>query len=145
VIAMMRGPPDRAALHGRGADHAEQELRHARGLEGLVGEIAVVEAGDREHPQEVERHANDEGDRAHAHHEHEQAGRVHQDERQRAQPVDAVSGGMIRVEARCAGRVEPVQNRCAHSDQRISRGVRLCVHSAIRSQKDGPNVEAFGP
>jgi hypothetical protein len=29
VIAMMRRPPDRTALHGRSAQHAKHELGHA--------------------------------------------------------------------------------------------------------------------
>ena len=66
VIAMMRGPPDGPALHGRGAEHAEQELPDARGLERLVREVAVVEAGDREHADEIQRDAHDHRDRAHA-------------------------------------------------------------------------------
>ncbi len=126
MVAVMRGPPDGPALHGRGAEHAEQELRNARSLERLVREIAVIETGDGEHAHEIQRHAHENGHRAHAHHESEQTGRVHQDERQRAYPVDAV--GVVGVEARGPGRVEPGQHRARHARKRIVRCLRLCVH-----------------
>ena len=49
MMAVVGGPPDRSALHRRGAEQAEDELADPRGLEGAVREIAVIEAGDREH------------------------------------------------------------------------------------------------
>jgi len=33
VVAVMGRPPDRAALHGRSAEHGKRELCDARGLE----------------------------------------------------------------------------------------------------------------
>src|SRR5690606_18872058 len=36
VMAVMRGPPERTALHGRGAEHGEYELHGARSLERAV-------------------------------------------------------------------------------------------------------------
>ena len=120
VIAMMRGPPDGSALHGRGAEHAEHELADARGLERLVREVAVIEPGDREHADEIQRRAHDQRDRAHAHHEYEQTGRVHEDERQRAHPVDAVGAGLFgrTLEGRGPARVEPVQQRACQARTR---------------------------
>ena len=51
VVAVMRRPPQRAALHGRRAEHREQELRRARGAEGAVGEVTMVEGRDGEHAE----------------------------------------------------------------------------------------------
>ena len=51
VVAVVRGPPQRAALHGGGAQQREHELHGARSAEGAVREIAVVERGHREHAQ----------------------------------------------------------------------------------------------
>jgi hypothetical protein len=56
VVAMMGRPPDRAALHRRGAQQAEDELTDARGLEGAVRKVAMIETGDGEHAHHVERH-----------------------------------------------------------------------------------------
>src|ERR1700678_2102450 len=54
VMAMVRSPPNRAALHRGGAQQAEYELTHARGLEGTVREIPMIEARDGEHAYQVE-------------------------------------------------------------------------------------------
>ena len=55
VVAMVRGPPDRAALHADAPSTANTNCAGARGLERAVREVAVVEAGDREHAQHVQR------------------------------------------------------------------------------------------
>src|ERR1700722_5679245 len=41
MIAMMRGPPQRPALHATGADQREDELQDARCLERLVRKVTV--------------------------------------------------------------------------------------------------------
>src|SRR4051794_6643105 len=49
VIAVMRRPPQRPALHAGRADQREHELHGARSLERLVREIAVIKPGQRKH------------------------------------------------------------------------------------------------
>jgi hypothetical protein len=61
VVAMVRRPPQRAALHRRRAEQRERELHRARGAERAVREVAVVEAGDREHAQRVQAQRNPQG------------------------------------------------------------------------------------
>jgi hypothetical protein len=63
VCPVVSGPPERPALNGGGAEQREQELHPARGAEGVVREVAVIEGRDREHPDQVE--AQREGDGGH--------------------------------------------------------------------------------
>ncbi len=97
VVAVVRGPPQRPALHRGRAQHREGELHRPRGLEGLVGEIPVVEPGDREHARRVQPHRGPEREPRKPDPEHRQAGQVQRNEGQHAQPVDtvgiAVAGG----------------------------------------------------
>ena len=88
MMAMVSGPPKRTALDGRRAQDGEGQLRATAGLEGLVREVTMIEAGDREHAHEVQRNGNPYGRRAPSHPEDGQTGQVHQDERNHTQPVD---------------------------------------------------------
>ena len=116
VVAVVRGPPERSALHAARADHAEHELHDARRAERAVREVAVVERGDREHAQRVQRERRPERDRRDAGEEHAEAHEVHADERHDAHPVDAV---VVRVAA--AGfRVEPAPHGECGAPQRTS-------------------------
>ena len=90
MVAVVRGPPQRSTLHAGGADQREHELQHARGAEGAVREVAVVEAGDGEHPHCVQRDRHGHRDRRHPDPEHGDARQVQADEGHHAQPVDAV-------------------------------------------------------
>ena len=54
VVPMVCGPPQRPALHRRRTEHGERELHRARSAEAAMREIAVVEAGDREHARGVQ-------------------------------------------------------------------------------------------
>lgn len=54
VIAMVGSPPERSSLHGGCAEGGKDELGEAGGLESAVGEVSVVEGGDRKHPHPVE-------------------------------------------------------------------------------------------
>jgi hypothetical protein len=84
VVTMVGGPPDGAALHGRGTQQAENELADAGGLEGAVGKVAVIEAGDREHAHGIGDQRDDQGDRADTDPDDGKAGEVHADEREDA-------------------------------------------------------------
>ena len=67
MMAMVSGPPKRTALDGRRAQDGEGQLRATAGLEGLVREVTMIEAGDREHAHEVQRNGNPYGRRAPSH------------------------------------------------------------------------------
>src|ERR1700683_3550759 len=88
VVAMMRRPPDRPALHGRGTQQAEDELTDARCLEAAVREIAMIEAGDGEHAHDVQRQSDDECGPAEAYPNHRETGRVHQQKGYDPGPID---------------------------------------------------------
>ena len=90
VMEMMVRPPERAALHGRGGPEREEELADAGGAVGLVGEIAVVDAGNGEHPQKIEGNGGPNGEGAPAHPDHSEARQVENDERHHAHEVDLV-------------------------------------------------------
>ena len=47
----------RPALHRRRTPQREEKLASARRAVGLVGKVAVIDARDRKHPNEVEKHA----------------------------------------------------------------------------------------
>src|SRR5271168_2290601 len=81
VQPMMRRPPQRAALHGGRADHREYKLRGARSLERSMRKIAVIESGDGEHADEIQRDADADRDRAPSDPNHSQAHQVNDHER----------------------------------------------------------------
>lgn len=54
MVAMMISPPEGSALHASGSEQSEQELAEARGAVRFVGKIAVVDACDRKHADEIE-------------------------------------------------------------------------------------------
>ncbi len=83
VVAMMRRPPQRPALHAGGPDGGEHELQHPRRLERAVREVAVVKTGEREHAQRVQRHRHAHRKPGRTDPEHRQAGQVQGDERHR--------------------------------------------------------------
>ena len=121
MMAMMRSPPHGAALHGRGAEHAEDELPDTRGLERAVREVAVVERGDGEHAQAVQHDGGDHRDRTPAHPDDGEADGMHEDERQDARPVDLligllVAGGISDGSSEGAG-VEPAQDRANEPEE----------------------------
>jgi len=60
VMAMMGGPPEDTLLRGRHGHPGDDKLEPAAGLEGAVGEIAVIAGGDEEHADFVEEDAGDE-------------------------------------------------------------------------------------
>ncbi len=90
MMAMMSGPPHGPPLHGRGAEHAEDELADARSLERAMREVAVVERRDGEHAQQVEHDSSYDSHRAPPHPDHGEAHEMHDDERQNASPVDSL-------------------------------------------------------
>ena len=96
VVAVMRGPPDRPALYRRSAQQPEHELTRARGFEGAVRKITVIEAGDREHAHQIGADGHAYGHRTDPGPDCRQAGEVHQQERNAARPVDPVRHGLAR-------------------------------------------------
>jgi len=68
------------------------ELESARGGVGLVREVAVQEAGDREHPEEVEADGGPDGDRASTDPDDGETGQVKDNEGNGAGPIDLLRG-----------------------------------------------------
>jgi hypothetical protein len=95
VSAVVCGPPERPLLVGGRPHERHQELEDAARLVRAVREQAMQSGRDGEHPHDVERHADDDGHRAHARPEGEQAGRVHEEELD----ADGVVETFFRVEA----------------------------------------------
>ena len=97
MVAVVGRPPQRAALHAGGADAGERELHGARGAEGAVRKVAVIEAGDREHAHARTVRRRRRAPAARRRPRTRQAGHVQRHERRSAQPVDAVGAGPSRV------------------------------------------------
>ena len=55
MVPVVRGPPQGTPLSRAGPQNRKRELCRPAGFEGFVGEIAMVEARDREHPYQEER------------------------------------------------------------------------------------------
>ena len=92
VGAVVGGPPERALL-GRGdADEREHELRDPSEPVAAVREVPVVPAGDREHPDEVERHREPHSPPGDPGDEGQQRQEVQGDERDRGLAVDVLVG-----------------------------------------------------
>ena len=89
VMAMVRGPPQRPALHGGGAEHGKHELPATRRAERAMREVAVVEGGDREHAHCEEGDGEPRCERAPAGPDRAQAAEMQRDERDDPRPVDA--------------------------------------------------------
>src|SRR6185312_15194136 len=81
-------PPNGSALHRRGAEQAEDELAGARGLEGAMGKIAVIEARDGEHAYQVEPHGDGQSRPAEAHPDDGETSGMHHHEGDDARPID---------------------------------------------------------
>ena len=92
VVTVSTGPPEGASLDGESGPDRHHELEGAGGGVGLVGEVPVQEAGDREHPEEVEADGGPDGDGAGADPDDGEAGQMEQDEGDGAGPVDLLGG-----------------------------------------------------
>ena len=99
MVAVDRRPPERAALHAEQAEETEEELDGAGGPVGLVAEIAVVDAGDEEHPHKVEKCAGRNGDGAPSHPDHAEAAEVENGKRDEPAPVHTLGEGPRRLGA----------------------------------------------
>ena len=87
VVPVVIRPPERPALHRGATPEGEQKLARARGAVRLVREIAVVNAGDGEHPHEVEGHRGPDRHRARADPDDAEAAQVQDDEGHAPHPV----------------------------------------------------------
>ncbi len=89
-MAMMVGPPERAALHRGASEDREEELAHARGAVSFVGEIAVMDTRHRKHTDEVERDGGPDGERTCADPNHAETAGVEEDEWHDSHPIHAI-------------------------------------------------------
>ena len=92
VVAMRAGPPERAALHGRGGPDGHHELEGPGGGVGLVREIPVEEAGDREHPEEIKSDRGPDGDGTDADPDHGETGQMEDDKGDGTGPIHLLGG-----------------------------------------------------
>src|SRR5687768_2345873 len=106
VMPVMIRPPERAALHRRCAPEREQKLPESRGAVGLVGEVAVIDSRDGEHPQKIERDRGPHRHRADTDPKSPEAPSMQNKEGNAAHPIDLVGlvphpvspvGGMVSV------------------------------------------------
>ena len=81
VMPVMGRPPQRAHLGRRAAEKGQDELEHAPGFVGVVREVAVIAAGQREHADRVGRHHGPEGGPAEAGPEDRQRDDMHKEQR----------------------------------------------------------------
>jgi len=93
MVAMVGGPPKRAALDSGSRPEGEEELAEAGSAVGFVGKIAVQNSGDGEHADDVEgeRHPDDEP--APADPDHAQATEMEDDKWNAAHEIDAIGLG----------------------------------------------------
>ena len=86
-------PPERAALHRRRAPEREEELAAARGVIRLVGKIPVIDAGDGEHPDEVQDHRGPDREGAPTHPNYSETRDVQDDKRNAPHPIHPIRLG----------------------------------------------------
>ena len=85
VDAVVDDPPERAFLKSRAAGEGEQELEPARGLEGVVREVAVVADGDAEAGDPRHDHEEDDAGDGDRHIEERDEREVDRDQRRQRQ------------------------------------------------------------
>ena len=90
VMAVMIGPPERTSLHRGAREDREKKLAHPRGAVGFVGEVAVMDTGNRKHADEVERDRRPHGKGACADPNHAETAGMEEDEWHDADPIDAI-------------------------------------------------------
>src|SRR3989304_5291560 len=93
VDAMMRGPPQGSLLGGRVSQQRENKLEPPRRLVGAMGEVAMIETGDREHPQPKRGECDAKRDGTPTDPDDAEDHEVDAQERQSVQPRDAVTAG----------------------------------------------------
>ena len=88
MVAMVTSPPQRAALHGRIAQHGKEELHGPRGLECAMRKVAVVKPSYGEHPHPVGHNGHAHGYGTPADPQNPEATQVQRRKRQHTQPID---------------------------------------------------------
>ena len=96
VVAMMIRPPQGTALNGRTCPYGEQELAKAGRAIRLVGEVAMEDASDGEHPNHVEKEGSPHGEPAPPDPDGPEAAQMEDDEWNAADEVNAVRLGANR-------------------------------------------------
>lgn len=90
VIPMVGSPPERPSLRRGGAENREQQLRQPGRFEGSMGEIAMIDAGDGEHSDQVQSKGDTNRRPAPADDKNTQTAQVQNYEGKAADPVDSV-------------------------------------------------------
>jgi hypothetical protein len=87
MVTVVGGPPQGPPLDGRVAQKGEEKGPEAGGLEGVVGKIAVIKAGNAKHADYIQKQSGPQGRRAPAHEKNPQAHDVQEDEGDDTDPV----------------------------------------------------------
>src|SRR5689334_19358215 len=108
VMAMMAGPPERAALGAGPAQDGEGQLACAGGLKRSMREVPVIPSRDSEHPDKIKRNGDGDGDPADADPDDTQAHRVNGNNGNTTEPVHL--GDAVRFHVFESGpRIKPPQ------------------------------------
>ncbi|GGC71727.1 hypothetical protein GCM10011362_20320 [Marinobacter halophilus] len=94
MVAMMRCPPKGPTLSCAGAEDGKHELRFTTGLECLVREVPVIEAGNSKHADDKKTNCEHHGKCADTGEKSEQASKVKSDERQHPHHVKRSGAGI---------------------------------------------------
>jgi hypothetical protein len=90
MVSMIGRPPKGAALSRRRAQNGEDELGRPRSFECPVRKIPVIDPGDTEHPDQIERNSGANRGPAPADDKDGQAAQMQNNKRQAADPIDAI-------------------------------------------------------
>ena len=107
VLAMVCGPPEWSAMGGTGAHQREGKLSDPGSAECPVGEVAMIESRDREHPDYVKTNRDQDRSPRPSNPNNAQADEVNSNERDDAKPVDDVAFARCRRVLLSGGSVEP--------------------------------------
>ena len=94
MVPVVRRPPERTALRGAGAQNGKHKLRGPAGFEGFVGKVAVIEAGNREHPNQEKSKGKHHREGACAGHQNQETGQVQCNKREYPYPVKGSGRGI---------------------------------------------------
>ena len=108
MMTMVCRPPERTPLGCAGTQNRKHKLPEAVGLEGLVGKIAMIEAGDGEHPDGKECRCKTDSKSAVSGKKYQQAGRMQQYERKNSESIECARTDVKLI--RTGFRIEPSQD-----------------------------------
>ena len=110
VVPMMSGPPQRPTLGCAGAQDTEEKLCNTAGLEGFVGKVAMVEAGDGKHAHGEKAECKDDSKGTGAREDDQQTGQMKCYKGNHPEKIESPRACVEVIRTRSG--VEPSQNVC---------------------------------